>query len=54
MSGNIQPVAVYAMRIPPGDVMVPAVPQFAAMVSRLLTTYRSRLTVVVPPDHGCH
>ncbi|KIX03603.1 uncharacterized protein Z518_07156 [Rhinocladiella mackenziei CBS 650.93] len=30
MSG-IQPVAVYAMRVPPGDIMVPAVPEFAAM-----------------------
>lgn len=30
MSG-IQPVAVYAMRVPPGDIMVPAVPDFAAM-----------------------
>jgi FK506-binding nuclear protein len=30
MSG-IQPVAVYALRVPPGDIMVPAVPEFAAM-----------------------
>ncbi|KIW62887.1 hypothetical protein PV04_09779 [Phialophora macrospora] len=30
MSG-IQPVAVYAMRVPPGDIMLPAVPKFAAM-----------------------
>ncbi|KAK5945972.1 peptidylprolyl isomerase fpr3 [Knufia obscura] len=30
MSGT-QPVAVYAMRIPPGDVMMPAVPNAAAM-----------------------
>ncbi|KIW40996.1 uncharacterized protein PV06_06594 [Exophiala oligosperma] len=30
MSG-IQPVAVYAMKVPPGDIMVPAVPEFAAM-----------------------
>jgi len=34
MSGT-QPVAVYAMRIPPGDVMVPAVPNAAAMVSNV-------------------
>jgi len=32
MSG-IQPVAVYAMKVPPGDILVPAVPEFAAMVS---------------------
>ncbi|KAG9774139.1 hypothetical protein KCU88_g5583, partial [Aureobasidium melanogenum] len=31
MSGGIQPVAVYAMKVPPGDIMVPAVPEFAAM-----------------------
>jgi len=31
MSG-IQPVAFYAMKVPPGDIMVPAVPEFAAMV----------------------
>ncbi|KIW80311.1 hypothetical protein Z517_06926 [Fonsecaea pedrosoi CBS 271.37] len=30
MSG-IQPVALYAMKVPPGDIMVPAVPEFAAM-----------------------
>ncbi|ERF69473.1 hypothetical protein EPUS_07288 [Endocarpon pusillum Z07020] len=30
MSGT-QPVAVYAMKVPAGDVMVPAVPDFAAM-----------------------
>merc|ERR1711939_213077 len=30
MSG-IQPVAVYAMKVPPGDILVPAVPEFAAM-----------------------
>jgi FK506-binding nuclear protein len=30
MSG-VQPVAVYAMKVPAGDVMVPAVPDFAAM-----------------------
>ncbi|EXJ91394.1 hypothetical protein A1O1_04506 [Capronia coronata CBS 617.96] len=30
MSGT-QPVAVYAMKVPPGDIMVPAVPEFAAM-----------------------
>lgn len=30
MSG-IQPVAFYAMKVPPGDIMVPAVPEFAAM-----------------------
>ncbi|KIW99068.1 uncharacterized protein Z519_00731 [Cladophialophora bantiana CBS 173.52] len=30
MSG-LQPVAVYAMKVPPGDIMVPAVPAFAAM-----------------------
>lgn len=29
----VQPVAVYAMRIPPGDIMIPAVPEFAAMAS---------------------
>jgi FK506-binding nuclear protein len=28
---GIQPVAVYAMKVPAGDVMVPAVPDFAAM-----------------------
>lgn len=33
MSSGVQPVAVYAMRVPPGDIMVPAVPEFAAMVS---------------------
>ena len=32
MSG-IQPVAVYAMKVPPGDILIPAVPEFAAMVS---------------------
>ncbi|KAK7888027.1 peptidylprolyl isomerase fpr3 [Exophiala xenobiotica] len=30
MSG-IQPVAVYAMKVPPGDILIPAVPEFAAM-----------------------
>ncbi|KIX98301.1 uncharacterized protein Z520_05602 [Fonsecaea multimorphosa CBS 102226] len=30
MSG-VQPVALYAMKVPPGDIMVPAVPEFAAM-----------------------
>lgn len=32
MSGT-QPVGVYAVRVPPGDIMVPAVPNAAAMVS---------------------
>jgi hypothetical protein len=31
MSGT-QPVALYALKVPPGDVAVPAVPDFAAMV----------------------
>jgi len=34
MAGT-QPVALYAMRIPPGDVMIPAVPHAAAMVSKV-------------------
>jgi hypothetical protein len=31
MSG-IQPVAIYGVKVPPGDIMIPASPEFAAMV----------------------
>ena len=31
MSGT-QPVAVYGLKVPPGDILIPAVPDFAAMV----------------------
>jgi len=33
MSG-LQPVSMYSMRIPPGDFMLPAVPDHAAMVGQ--------------------
>lgn len=57
MSG-IQPVAVYAMRVPPGDIMVPAVPEFAAMVrlrrDALISLARLTVVLLVPLDHGRH
>lgn len=33
---STRPVATYAMRVPPGDILIPAVPEFAPMVSRKL------------------
>jgi hypothetical protein len=33
MSGT-QPVALFALKVPPGDILVPAVPDAAAMVCR--------------------
>lgn len=57
MSG-VQPVAVYALKVPAGGAMVPAVPNAAAMV-RLIRTLQVALAVrtnvvsVVPREHGC-
>lgn len=52
----VQPVAVYALRVPPG-VMVPAVPKAAASVSTTLH-YTMKLlpdfAIPVPCEHGCH
>lgn len=56
MSG-IQPVAVYAMRVPPGDIMVPAVPEFAAMVSAVHAPAHYGMftnVALVPSDNGCY
>lgn len=56
MAGT-QPVAVYSLRIPPGDVLVPAVPEFAAMVSFMHVVRPTKLEtdlMLVPIDDGCN
>jgi FK506-binding nuclear protein len=49
MSG-IQPVAVYAMRVPPGDIMLPAVPKFAAMFRVTMAAIDPSAEPVIDPE----
>lgn len=56
MSG-IQPVAVYALKVPPGGALIPAVPDAAAMVSiNWLDSFgpvRQLIDFLVSCEHGC-
>lgn len=55
----IRPVAVYALKVPTGGVLIPAVPQAAASVSTSSHTLDdyvelNLIVVPVPCEHGCH
>jgi hypothetical protein len=52
----VQPVAVYALRVPPGGALIPAVPNAAAMVREAFysPTIDHTDSGVVPGEHGCH
>lgn len=55
----VRPVAVYALKVPTGGVLIPAVPQAAASVSlssRILNDQveLKLIVLLVPCEHGCH